>query len=159
MAAESPLLRASHLYPSSRSLLGALRQVCVGDAAATFGGSSAGTTSLSHAAAAYVVYVLGARSSYEDADSALYASVDFGASWVALSGINSTTPTQGLGDHPEVLEASLQEPGVMFVGTAGRGAYWRNVSADLTAALLKCEDDMMPLAVASESGNSNDSEY
>jgi hypothetical protein len=89
--------------------------------------------------AAYVVYVVGARSSYEDADSALYASIDFGSSWIALSGVNSSTPTQGLGDHPEVLEASLQEPGVVFVGTSGRGAYWRNVSADLSAALLDCE--------------------
>ncbi len=86
---------------------------------------------------AYAVYVLGTQK--YGGISSLYASVDFGASWVALAGANSSTPTQGRGDMPTVLEASAQQPGVLFVGTGGRGAYWRDVSADLRAALLGCE--------------------
>ncbi len=83
------------------------------------------------------MYVLGELA--YGAPSALFASIDFGSTWFPLSGANSSTPAQGLGDSPAVLEASAQQPGVLFVGTGGRGAYWRDVSADLHAALLDCE--------------------
>lgn len=69
----------------------------------------------------------------------LYGSIDFGHSWIPLAGANSSTPTQGLGDSPLVLEASAKDAGVLFVGTGGRGAFVRDVSADLRAALLACE--------------------
>jgi hypothetical protein len=82
-----------------------------------------------------VVYVLGIVS--YNTSSALYASVDAGHSWIALSGANAT-PAQGLGDSPVVLEASLAQPGLIFVGTGGRGAFWRDVSAELKAELLRC---------------------
>jgi len=91
------------------------------------------------AGAGYVVYALGLRDYATPA--ALYASVDYGHSWRALSGANSTTPEQGLGDSPYVLEASAKDVGTLFVGTGGRGAFWRDVSADLRAALLACEDE------------------
>jgi len=90
------------------------------------------------AGAAYAVYVIGERNYNEP--SALYASVDFGHSWVPLSGANSTTPAQGLGDTPTALEASAKEPGVLYVGTGGRGVFARDVSAVLRAALLACEE-------------------
>ena len=86
--------------------------------------------------AAYVVYVFG-ELNYGEA-SALYASVDFGAHWLPLSGAGAT-PTQGLGDSPAIIEASAAEPGVVFVGTGGRGAFWRDVSGVLESALLACE--------------------
>ena len=71
--------------------------------------------------------------------SALFASVDLGHSWVPLSGPSSPTPMQGLGDTPTALEASAKEPGVLYVGTGGRGVFARDVSAELVAALLACE--------------------
>jgi len=89
------------------------------------------------AGAAYAVYVIGERDYAEP--SALFASVDLGHSWLPLSGANSTTPAQGLGDTPTALEASAKEPGVLYVGTGGRGIFARNVAADLVAALLACE--------------------
>ncbi len=84
---------------------------------------------------AYAVYAVGPQT-YEQ--EGLYGSVDFGHSWVKLSGANSSTPTQALGDTPQVLEASLQQPGVLLVGTEGRGGYVRNVTEDLVRALLAC---------------------
>jgi hypothetical protein len=89
------------------------------------------------AGAAYAVYVIGARD--YDEPSALFASVDLGHSWQPLSGANSTTPAQGLGDTPTALEASAKQPGVLYVGTGGRGVFARDVSAELVAALLACE--------------------
>ena len=91
------------------------------------------------AGAAYAVYVIGERDYNEP--SALFASVDLGHSWVPLSGASSPTPTQGLGDTPTALEASAKEPGVLYVGTGGRGVFARNVSAELVAALLACEGE------------------
>jgi len=89
------------------------------------------------APAAYAVYAIGELA--YDSPAALYGSVDFGRSWVPLAGVNAT-PAQGLGASPYVLEASAAAPGVLFVGTGGRGAYWRDVSGDLAAALLRCEE-------------------
>ena len=89
----------------------------------------------SGAAAAYAVYAVGPQTYQQEG---LYGSVDFGHTWVKLSGANSSTPAQALGDTPQVLEASLQEPGVLLVGTEGRGAYVRNVTEDLVRALLAC---------------------
>ena len=86
---------------------------------------------------AYVVYAVGIRNYNEP--TALFASVDFGHSWIPLSGANSTVE-QGLGDSPLVLEASVKDPGVVYVGTGGRGAFMRNVTEDLVKALLECED-------------------
>lgn len=88
------------------------------------------------AAAAYVVYMIGIKD--YGLDEGLWASVDFGNHWVPLAGPNSTTPEQGLGDTPSVLEPSLKEPGVLYVGTGGRGGYFRNVTEDLVKALLEC---------------------
>jgi hypothetical protein len=85
-----------------------------------------------------VVYAIGALGVW-DAPAGLVASVDLGHTWVRLAGDASPTPAQGLGDSPYVLEASEAQPGVLYVGTGGRGAYWRDVSADLRAALLACE--------------------
>ena len=87
------------------------------------------------AGAGYTVYAVGTRAYGEDA--ALYGSVDAGAHWELLAGGNAT-PANALGDAPYVLEASKREPGVLFVGTGGRGAWWRDVGAELRAALLKC---------------------
>ena len=89
----------------------------------------------SGAAPAYAVYVVGPKD-YER--EGLYGSVDFGATWIPLAGANSSTPLQGLGDTPYVLEASLQQPGVLLVGTEGRGGYVRNCTEDLVRALLAC---------------------
>jgi hypothetical protein len=86
--------------------------------------------------AGYAVYVLG-NQKYGDA-AALYASVDFGHSWIALSGANATAE-QGLGDYPSVIEASAKDVGVVYVGTGGRGLFGRNVTSTLAAALLACE--------------------
>ena len=82
------------------------------------------------------MYVFGTLN-YGEA-SALYASVDFGNHWVSLSG-SAATPEQGLGDSPSILSASASEPGVVYVGTGGRGAFWRDVSGVLGDALLACE--------------------
>ena len=84
---------------------------------------------------AYVVYMVGPKDYNAEG---LYASVDFGHSWIPLAGNASSTPLQGLGDTPQVLEASLQQPGVLLVGTEGRGAYWRDCTQDLVGALLAC---------------------
>ena len=88
-------------------------------------------------AAGYVVYAIGTHNYAEP--TALYASIDAGHSWLQLSGFNST-PAQALGDSPYVLEASLSQPGTLYVGTGGRGAFVRDVAAELRAALLACED-------------------
>lgn len=82
--------------------------------------------------AAYAVYAVG-QLSYNDAQYGVYGSVDYGNTWVAL-----TTATQGLGDDPNVVEASLQSPGTIFVGTEGRGAFYSDVSAVLMEALEAC---------------------
>jgi hypothetical protein len=87
------------------------------------------------AGAGYAVYAVGTRAYGEQA--ALYGSVDAGANWALLAGGNAT-PGNALGDSPYVLEASKRDPGVLFVGTGGRGAWWRDVSAELRAALLAC---------------------
>jgi hypothetical protein len=86
----------------------------------------------------YVVYAIGEQSF--DWPAALLASVDYGHTWLALSGANSTAPAQGLGDSPLVLEASAKTPGVIYVGTGGRGAFVRDVSPEIVAALLSCGD-------------------
>lgn len=85
-----------------------------------------------------MVYVWGALN-YGEA-SALYASVDFGNHWLPLTSVAGGTPDQALGDSPNVLQASAAEPGVIYVGTGGRGAFWRDVSGLLQSALLACED-------------------
>ena len=87
-------------------------------------------------AAAYVVYAVGLLAYGEP--EGLYASVDFGNSWIPLSGANSSSPSQGLGDSPVVLEASQQDPGVLLVGTGGRGGFFRNVTLELLHALRTC---------------------
>ena len=87
----------------------------------------------------YVVYAIGIRN--YDEPTALFASVDFGHSWIPLSGANATAE-QGLGDSPLVLEASVKDPGVVYVGTGGRGAFMRNVTGDLVKALLGCEGEV-----------------
>lgn len=83
-----------------------------------------------------------------------------------VQGGNATDMSQnGLGDSPAVIEPSAKEPGLVYVGTGarapsfiaacrklvrrsgligdvvagGRGAFFRNVTADLSAALLACE--------------------
>ena len=89
------------------------------------------------APAGYVVYVIGAQDF--DQTFALFGSVDAGHTWLSLSGANSTTPEQALGDGAYVLEASEKDPGHIFVGTEGRGSFWRDVSAELRAALLACD--------------------
>jgi hypothetical protein len=88
------------------------------------------------APAGYVVYAIGIRN--YDEPTALFASIDFGHSWIPLSGANATAE-QGLGDSPLVLEASIKDPGIIYVGTGGRGAFVRNVTNDLVKALLECE--------------------
>lgn len=87
-------------------------------------------------AAGYAVYAIGTHNYAEP--TALYASIDAGHSWLQLSGFNST-PAQGLGDSPYVLEADLAQLGTLYVGTGGRGAFKSDVSAELRAALLACE--------------------
>jgi hypothetical protein len=89
--------------------------------------------------AGYVVYVLGVRE-YSHPE-ALFASVDFGHSWIQLSGGNITArPENGLGDSPVVIEPSRKDLGTVLVGTGGRGVFYRNVTKELQAALLSCED-------------------
>ena len=50
-------------------------------------------------------------------------------------------PENGLGDSPVVIEPSSKDIGTVFIGTGGRGIFYRNVTADLQAALLACEGD------------------
>jgi len=83
------------------------------------------------ASAAYVVYGAGqaAYGSY-----GVFASVDYGNSWLEL-----TTPSQALGDDPNVLQPSLSAPGTVFVGTEGRGGFYADVTQVLLQALESCE--------------------
>jgi len=90
----------------------------------------------SGASPGYTVYFVGPKD-YGVPES-VYASIDFGHSWIPLAGPNSSTPSQGLGDTPYVLEPSLRDPGVLYVGTEGRGGYFRNTTEELCAALLAC---------------------
>lgn len=64
----------------------------------------------------YAVYAIGIQAYGQP--SGVFASADCGATWQRLA-----TPTQQLGDSPVALEASLQEPGVLYVGTSGRGLF------------------------------------
>jgi hypothetical protein len=89
------------------------------------------------ATAGYAVYVFGIQA--YDQPTALYASIDFGHTWIQLSGGN-VTAEEALGDSPTVLEASAKDVGVVYVGTGGRGLFERNVTAQLTTALLACEE-------------------
>jgi hypothetical protein len=59
-------------------------------------------------------------------DMRLMASMDAGGSWVSL-----VQAGRGLGNWPEVLVASRQLPGVIAVGSFGRGAVWTNASSAL----------------------------
>ena len=61
-------------------------------------------------------------------DLRLLVSADLGSSWVSL-----VDARRGLGNWPEVLVASRQLPGVIAVGSFGRGAMWVNASAALQA--------------------------
>jgi hypothetical protein len=108
---------------------------CVAAGAAAAAAAGAPTLPAPGAGAGYAVYAVGTHAYGEDA--ALYGSVDAGATWVRLAGGNAT-PGNALGDSPYVLEASEKDPGVLFVGTGGRGAWWRDVGADLRTALLEC---------------------
>ena len=86
-------------------------------------------------APAYVVYAIGVVSYSADSSRVgLYVSADYGQSWHEL-----TTATQGLGDSPNVLEASLSSPGMVFVGTEGRGAFYADASDVILRALEDCE--------------------
>ena len=42
---------------------------------------------------------------------------------------------------PNALEASLAQPGLLLVGTDGRGAFYADASAAIMAALEECERD------------------
>jgi hypothetical protein len=97
---------------------------------------SSDSSSGSAASSAYAVYVVGIPQ--YGVQEGLFASVDQGRSWIPLAGPHSTTPHQGLGDTPLVLEPRAKDPGVLFVGTEGRGGYYRNVSGDLLRALHSC---------------------
>ena len=121
--------------PSTGRGAGELAAACAARSAAAEGGG-AGPLPWPATGAGYAVYAIGLRNYGEP--TALWGSVDYGNKWIQLSGGN-VTPAQGLGDSPYVIEASAKEPGVLFVGTGGRGAWWRDVSGDLKAALLECE--------------------
>ena len=84
----------------------------------------------------YVVYAVGILTYGSPA--ALFASIDMGHSWLQLSGGNITA-AQALGDSPYVLEASASAPGVVYVGTEGRGSFYRDAGLTLREALLGCE--------------------
>jgi hypothetical protein len=130
-AAQLSALCAARLPPAARPR-GAPAALLAADAAA--GRAPAYPVSASPASAAYVVYAVGTPTS--DPRVGVFASVDYGLHWVEL-----TTASQGLGDSPCVLEASLGAPGTIFVGTDGRGAFYADVSAVLEEALLECEAD------------------
>jgi len=59
-------------------------------------------------------------------DMRVLASTDLGVTWVSL-----VEAGRGLGNWPEVLVASRQLPGVIGVGSFGRGAVWTNASSAL----------------------------
>lgn len=80
---------------------------------------------------AYVVYAAG--SAVWGAYQGVFASVDYGNSWREL-----TTADEMLGDSVGVLEASLASPGVLTVGTDGRGAFYIDATAILLEELSKC---------------------
>lgn len=88
-------------------------------------------TGLYSASTSYVVYAIG-EVAYGGPTQVAF-SVDAGASWNALY-----DASEGLGDSPNVLDVSLQLPGVVFVGTDGRGAFYTNGTAAIMHALAQC---------------------
>jgi hypothetical protein len=97
------------------------------------GGGAARALPLASAAGpSYVVYAVG-ELMYQGAITVV-VSADYGKTWKTL-----TTPAQGLGDSPNVVDVSLQSPGTVFVGTEGRGTFYLDASATLLEMLEACE--------------------
>ena len=67
---------------------------------------------------AAAVYLFGVLASDPEGQPAVYRSLDQGQSWLRIS-----VPEIALGAGPQVLEASREHFGVIFVGTAGRGIF------------------------------------
>ena len=128
-ASEMSALCAS-LTPDHARPKPATTELIAGDAAA--GMTWAYPTSTA-AGPAYVVYAIG-LAAYTDPHYGVYVSADYGNHWTEL-----TTPQQGLGDSPNMIEASLQQPGMVFVGTEGRGAFYLDASQAIASALERCE--------------------
>lgn len=65
------------------------------------------------------LYLFGVLQSDLDNQPALYRSLDQGGSWLRIS-----VPETALGAAPQVLEASRDHFGLVFIGTAGRGLFY-----------------------------------
>jgi xyloglucan-specific exo-beta-1,4-glucanase len=120
--------RCAAKLPAEQRPKGAPRSIVNHDLAA---GRSYAYAASTEASAAYVVYGVGTMS--YTGGPGLYMSVDYGNTFTEL-----TTPAQKLGDSASVVEASLQNPGLVFVGTDGRGAFYYDASSDILEALERC---------------------
>lgn len=98
------------------------------------GRSHAASAASGAAPAGYAVYLFGIVGS--DTFTQAYVSVNMGASWTSLHQAG-----QGLGDQPSRMTASRQQPGMVFVGTGGRGIFYYNASAEIRDAVKSCVAD------------------
>ena len=69
-----------------------------------------------------VIYLYGTLSTRNEG---IFVSCDRGLSWTAIS-----NPRAPIGIEPRTLEASKQVPGLIFIGTDGRGIYYRKIPLD-----------------------------
>ncbi|BAZ13316.1 xyloglucanase Xgh74A [Calothrix sp. NIES-4071] len=49
----------------------------------------------------------------------IFRSLDRGKTWTSIG-----DPTKSIGNDPNVMEASLEQEGLVFIGTNGRGIYY-----------------------------------
>jgi len=73
-----------------------------------------------------VWYVFGTTTAQAQAPYQVWASTTAGDTWVPI-----VDPAKGLGNWAEVLTSPRQAPGVVVIGSFGRGALWANASAAL----------------------------